>query len=229
MSSQTPNLNLVLPVGTEHVSRQIINENNTKIDTAVGSNTQAIANIGTNPSIGSYNSLASLTSALDALISSTASGGIKTFSFTVSGTIAPFSSGVIYFGTIYKYGPDNSYCHADFRQVGSTNEIIGSRDPNGWSFAKNRTLQPIYYDFETTLTSQTGYSVSISAGRSGYKLIGATFVYNDDLFYLLNTDNKRINLAIRPDSQVNLTGMGTSLATSADRTIKIRAIYLEDW
>ena len=45
MSSQTPNLDLVLPVGTEKVSRQIINDNNTKIDTAVGSNSDAIANL----------------------------------------------------------------------------------------------------------------------------------------------------------------------------------------
>ena len=36
MSSSTPNLNLVLPVGGEHVSRAIINENNTKIDTFAG-------------------------------------------------------------------------------------------------------------------------------------------------------------------------------------------------
>ena len=45
MSSQTPNLNLVLPIGTEKVSRQIINDNNTKIDTAVGSNSTAIAKV----------------------------------------------------------------------------------------------------------------------------------------------------------------------------------------
>lgn len=45
MSSQTPNLNLVLPVGTEKVSRQIINDNNTKIDTAVGLNSTAISNL----------------------------------------------------------------------------------------------------------------------------------------------------------------------------------------
>lgn len=44
MASQTPNLGLVLPVGPEHVSRQIINENNTKIDTAVGSLNSNLAN-----------------------------------------------------------------------------------------------------------------------------------------------------------------------------------------
>lgn len=36
MSSQTPNIGLTLPTGSENVSRQIINENNTKIDTAIG-------------------------------------------------------------------------------------------------------------------------------------------------------------------------------------------------
>ena len=36
MSSQTPNINLTLPTGVEKVSRQIINDNNTKIDTAIG-------------------------------------------------------------------------------------------------------------------------------------------------------------------------------------------------
>lgn len=35
MSSQTPNIGLTLPIGSEKVSRQIINENNTKIDAAV--------------------------------------------------------------------------------------------------------------------------------------------------------------------------------------------------
>lgn len=36
MSSQTPNIGLTLPTGSENVSRQIINDNNTKIDTAIG-------------------------------------------------------------------------------------------------------------------------------------------------------------------------------------------------
>jgi len=36
MSSSTPNIGLTLPVGSERVSRQIINDNNTKIDTYAG-------------------------------------------------------------------------------------------------------------------------------------------------------------------------------------------------
>lgn len=45
MSSQTPNINLTLPVGTEKVSRTIINDNNTKIDTAVGNLSNQIASL----------------------------------------------------------------------------------------------------------------------------------------------------------------------------------------
>ena len=36
MATTTPNIGLTLPIGTENVSRQIINTNNTKIDTAIG-------------------------------------------------------------------------------------------------------------------------------------------------------------------------------------------------
>ena len=60
MSSQTPNLNLVLPVGTEHVSRQIINDNNTKIDTAVGANSTAIAKLNYVATLNSTNDLNSI-------------------------------------------------------------------------------------------------------------------------------------------------------------------------
>lgn len=35
MANTTPNIGLTLPTGAEHVSRQIINDNNNKIDTAV--------------------------------------------------------------------------------------------------------------------------------------------------------------------------------------------------
>ena len=41
MSTQTPNIGLTLPIGTEHVSRAIINQNMTKIDTAFGNMSRA--------------------------------------------------------------------------------------------------------------------------------------------------------------------------------------------
>ena len=48
MSSTTPNIGLVLPVGSERVSRQIINENNTKIDTAIGALNSKIGTVNVN-------------------------------------------------------------------------------------------------------------------------------------------------------------------------------------
>lgn len=45
MATQTPNLGLTLPIGTENVSRQVINDNNTIIDTAVGDTNGAIAKL----------------------------------------------------------------------------------------------------------------------------------------------------------------------------------------
>lgn len=46
MASTTPNIGLTLPTGAEKVSRQIINGNNTLIDTAIGSLSTQITNIG---------------------------------------------------------------------------------------------------------------------------------------------------------------------------------------
>lgn len=44
MASTTPNIGLTLPTGAENVSRQIINDNNTKIDTAIGTLNSNITN-----------------------------------------------------------------------------------------------------------------------------------------------------------------------------------------
>ena len=42
MATSTPNIGLTLPIGTENVSRQIINTNNTKIDEFVNSIQESI-------------------------------------------------------------------------------------------------------------------------------------------------------------------------------------------
>ena len=54
MASTTPNIRLTLPTGAEKVSRQIINDNNTKIDTAIGT---------LNSNLGSPSSASSVTGA----------------------------------------------------------------------------------------------------------------------------------------------------------------------
>lgn len=51
MATQTPNLGLTLPVGTENVSRQVINGNNTLIDTFAGNVNTAMDQMGSNMGI----------------------------------------------------------------------------------------------------------------------------------------------------------------------------------
>ena len=48
MATQTPNLGLTLPVGSENVSRQVINGNNTLIDTFAGGVNTAMDQMGSN-------------------------------------------------------------------------------------------------------------------------------------------------------------------------------------
>ena len=48
MATQTPNLGLTLPVGTENVSRTVINGNNTLIDTFAGGVNTAMDQMGAN-------------------------------------------------------------------------------------------------------------------------------------------------------------------------------------
>ena len=48
MATQTPNLGLTLPVGTENVSRTVINGNNTLIDTFAGNVNTAMDQMGSN-------------------------------------------------------------------------------------------------------------------------------------------------------------------------------------
>lgn len=91
MASSTPNLGLTLPVGGEHVSRQIINANNVKIDEAVGP-------------VPSGTDLQSQVTALNNKISNTSytsyanffesnGNGFSSGVVTSSATDSPFSSG----------------------------------------------------------------------------------------------------------------------------------------
>jgi len=85
-----------------------------------------------------------------------------------------------------------------------------------------------YYDYNIELTSSSGRTVSASATIAGYILIGATFVQNDDLYYLTTTDGIYPNLSIVDGTvqYVQLLGMNKSFAqVGANRTIKVRALY----
>ena len=82
-----------------------------------------------------------------------------------------------------------------------------------------------YQDITFSLTNSSGRTVTQSAGVSGYKLIAATFVQNDDLYYTCVTDGIYLNLSITSQDGVQLMGMNKALATSANRSIKVKCVY----
>jgi len=97
------------------------------------------------------------------------------------------------------------------------------------SFALNSNTKKVhYYDYNIELTSSSGRTVSVTATIAGYLLIGATFVQNDDLYYLTTTDGIYPNLSVVDGTvqYIQLLGMNKSFAqVGANRTIKVRALY----
>lgn len=99
MASQTPNINLTLPTGAEKVSRQIINDNNTKIDTAIGTLNSKI----TQKNLGAFGNLSNIESALVTQLNSMATGEVQEIFFTTTASgISVFNVWAGYVGTIYK-------------------------------------------------------------------------------------------------------------------------------
>ena len=99
MSSQTPNINLTLPTGAENVSRQIINDNNTKIDTAIGTLNSKLtkpSNISYGDIIGT--SLQQIETALTSATVGMATGDVKCYSCyaNYSGSITSGSQGIAF-------------------------------------------------------------------------------------------------------------------------------------
>lgn len=82
-----------------------------------------------------------------------------------------------------------------------------------------------YQEITITLTSSTGRTISQNAGWSGYKLISATFVQNDDLYYTCVTDGIYPIISITSNDQIQLLGMNKNMQTSANRNLKILCVY----
>ena len=104
MASYTPNLNLILPVGTEKVSRQIINSNNGIIDSAVGN---IVA-----PTVQGVSTLAELKTYLLAVAGSAEARKNVPVQFNLTAAASPFSSG-LYTGIMQKEtnGAFSVLCH----------------------------------------------------------------------------------------------------------------------
>ena len=104
MASYTPNLNLILPVGTEKVSRQIVNQNNGIIDSAVGN---IVA-----PTVQGVSTLAELKTYLLAVAGSAEARKNVPVQFNLTAAASPFNSG-LYTGIMQKEtnGAFSVLCH----------------------------------------------------------------------------------------------------------------------
>ena len=83
----------------------------------------------------------------------------------------------------------------------------------------------VYEDFSVTLTSASGRTITVQTAKSNYKLIGATFVQNNDLYYLSVTDGVYPALSLLNNNNTQILGMNNNLSVSTNRTLVFRCIY----
>lgn len=106
MASYTPNLNLVLPIGVEKVSRAIINSNNTIIDGAIGGINTKITPV----SLGA-STLAGVKTALINLNSGMTNYTDRAVYFALSSTDGVFTANVPYIGILHRQDANNFSCN----------------------------------------------------------------------------------------------------------------------
>ena len=103
---------------------------------------------------------------------------------------------------------------------------------NGNISALNGNIRKVMYaDYDIALTSSTGRTVSVACGITGYIPIEATFLQNDDLYYLIVTDGIYPNISIVTGSNqyIQLLGMNKSFAqVGATRNVKVRVAYTKE-
>ena len=70
-------------------------------------------------------------------------------------------------------------------------------------------------------------TLSVNCSLSGYKLACATFIQNNDLYYISVTDNIYIALSITNIDEIQIIGMNKTLNTSVERTISFITLHLK--
>lgn len=97
MSSLTPNLSLILPIGQEYVSRAVFNGNMTLIDTAYGTLKN---NIGKTTLVVNATSISAFETGINSILASMQDTEVRALRVTSSITNNGFKSGVTYSGYI---------------------------------------------------------------------------------------------------------------------------------
>ena len=154
MSSQTPNINLTLPTGLERVSRQIINDNNTKIDTAIGTLNRKVSIY----TITETSSLSALQTALETLAGTMENTTVKNIKFGLSTASAPISA-TTYYGTITRSSSTRFLVVANGTST-NQQDIVGLYNSGTWTWNSINSNIPRYKSFQFE-------NVSVSAGTVG--------------------------------------------------------------
>lgn len=160
MSSRTPNIDLVLPVGSEHVSRAIINENNTKIDTFAGTANSSLNTLSeqTGKFFGGNKQWIT-----NAELNEYQTTGI--YMISTGSTIAGVSSGYSWF-VLFVYAPRSD----TMVQIMSESYKLRYREyrlPNGWN-----DFQPLVQIKTSSTLTTSGLSSNISSATATYEMNG---------------------------------------------------------
>lgn len=168
MASSTPNINLTLPVGSENVSRQIINDNNTKIDTAIGA-------------VPPGNDLQSQVTALNTNINgnfatdcnSVETGKIQRFRFNSSTLNTPYKQGITAFseGWVESYLSNANYGIQTAYATGNDEytRILNNGTWGNW-YSVNKNIS------KTNLNNSSNITWEITGSNSYYVKTG--YVYD---------------------------------------------------
>lgn len=210
--ANTTNLNLVKLAGTEKLKTfpNSHNGNLDAIDTAFG----AGFGVGTAPNVNtSINNLAD---------------GLAIVSD--NNTHAAITAGQYVY--VRNHGSLAEGLYVASANIAANGTLSGSNltaDSSGGLNSLNSNLEKVKYeDFTISLTTSTGRTASVSCGVTGYTPVAATFLQNDDLYYLTVTDGIYPNLSISTGSipYIQIIGMNKAFNTvGATRNIKIRVAY----
>lgn len=87
----------------------------------------------------------------------------------------------------------------------------------------------VYTTYSYLFSPQTkDRTINLTVAKTGYKTIAASFVQNDDLYYMIVTDGIYPQASVAENGNVQIMGMNKSLTTTANRTVKIICVYVKN-
>lgn len=137
-------------------------------------------------------------------------------------------TGKVIFGKITKWFSDMAALVATkFNASNVVNNLTTTASGYALDARQGKVLKDeiVYEDFSVTMTSTSGRTIIVQTAKPNYKLIGATFVQNNDLYYFSVTNDVYPALSILNNNQTQILGMNKDLSIPTNRTLIIRCMY----